>query len=78
MSDTKLKAPEMGLTAEISHHDFDKLEIQIQEYSQGPIMSLDIPGISNMSLTYDELKNLVGIFDAYNKAKAKFTEESAW
>lgn len=78
MSDTKLKAPEMELTAEISHHDFDKLEIQIQEYSQGPIMSLNIHGISNVSLTYDELKNLVGIFDAYNKAKAKFTEESAW
>jgi len=78
MSDTKLKAPEMELTSEISHHDFDKLEIQIQEYSQGPIMSLNIHGISNVSLTYDELKNLVGIFDAYNKAKAKFTEESAW
>ena len=67
-----MKPGDLDFTAEVAHHEYDDIKIQIQDYPLcGPTMTAEVNDGRNQSIsvTYDELKDMLAVFELYNKAR---------
>ena len=65
----------LEFTAEMGHHEYDNAKITIDEcnHAASPVVDIDIGG-SRVSMTIEEIRELSGICDLYERAKKIFEE----